>query len=143
MYARQLGCKIKSALAAFGRILLQGQGNDALELLRDVLAHRVQGRRRCVDDLVQQLLQISGSKRPRTAQELVHHRAQRIQIRAVGELQTLHLFGRHVRRTAGDAIDARDVGICDQGDAEVDDAHVAVLRQHDVRGFDVTVDDTA
>ena len=59
------------------------------------------------------------------------------------ELQALHLLGRHVRRRAGDAFDARDFGIGNQRDAEVDDAHVGILREHDVRRLDVAVDHAA
>ena len=76
-------------------------------------------------------------------QHLVHHRAERIQVGAVGDLQRLHLLRRHVRRAAGDAFDARDVRVGDQRDAEVDDAHVVRLREHDVRRLDVAVNDAA
>src|SRR5450759_4207576 len=67
MHAGKLGGKIKAALTALGRILLQRERDDALELLRNVLAQRMQGRRRRVHDLVQKLLQVAGTKRPRAA----------------------------------------------------------------------------
>ena len=100
-------------------------------------------RRRGVHDLVQELLQVAGPEGPRAGQQLVHHRPERVQVRAVGELEALHLLGRHVGGAAGDALDARDVGIGNQRDAEVDDAHVAVLREHDVGGLDVAMDHAA
>src|SRR6187549_2340353 len=59
----------------------------------------------------------------------------------VSELEALHLLGRHVGRAAGDAFDARDLRIRDQRDAEVDDAHVRILREHDVGWLDVAVND--
>ena len=76
-------------------------------------------------------------------EQLVHHGAERIQIGMMRELEALHLLGRHVRRTAGDALDARDLRIGDQRDAEVDDAHVGILREHDVRRLDVAMNDAA
>jgi hypothetical protein len=83
------------------------------------------------------------SERPSAGEQLVHHRAERIQIRAVGELDRLHLLGRHVGRTSCDSLDARDLGVRHQSDAEIDDAHVAVEREHDVARFDVAMDHAA
>ena len=117
--------------------------DDLLELLGHVLALRVDRRRRGVDDLVQQLDEVAGAERPDAGQQLVHHRAERIQVRVMRELEALHLLGRHVRRAAGDAFDARDLRIRDQRDAEVDDAHVGILREHDVRRLDVAMDHAA
>ena len=68
---------------------------------------------------------------------------ERIEVGARVEFEALHLLGRHVGRAAGHALEPRDVGVRDQGDAEVDDAHVAVLRQQDVGRLDVAMDDAA
>ena len=141
--AGELGREIEAALVALVRILQQRHRDDVLELLGDVLAQRMDRRRRRVDDLVQQLLQVAGAERARARQQLVHHGAERIEVRAVGELEALHLLGRHVGRAARDAFDARDVRVRHQRDAEVDDAHVAVVREHDVRRLDVAMDHAA
>ena len=63
------------------------------EILGHILALRVDRRRRGVDDLVQQLDQVAGAERPDAGQQLVHHRAERIQVGVMGEVQALHLFG--------------------------------------------------
>ena len=106
-------------------------------------AQRVNRRRRRIDDLVQQLGEVAGAKRAHAGQQFIHDRAERIQIRAVGQIQALHLLGRHVARRAGDALDARNIRAGHQRDAEVDDAHVAVGREHDVRGLDVAMNHAA
>jgi len=58
VHAGEVGGEVQAALAALGRLLLQRQRHHRLELLRHVLAHRVDRRRRRVHDLVQELLQI-------------------------------------------------------------------------------------
>jgi hypothetical protein len=133
--------EVGAGLLALVGSLEHRRGDDLLEILRHVLALRVDGRRRGIDDLVQQLDQIAGAEGPDAGQQLVHHGAQRIEVRVVRQLQALHLFGRHVRRGTGDAFDARDLRVGDQRDAEVDDAHVGILREHDVRRLDVAMDD--
>ena len=45
--------------------------------------------------------------------------------------------------TTGDALDARDVRVRHQRNTEIDDAHVAILREHDIRRLDVAVNHTA
>src|SRR4029077_695196 len=128
VHAGELGGEVEPALAALVRVFLHRHRHHHLDLLRHLLAQRVDRRGRGIDDLVQQLLQVAGTERPRAGEQLVHHRSERVQVRAVGELQALHLLGRHVGGAAGDALDARDIRVRHQGDAEVDDAHVAVLR---------------
>src|SRR5262249_50669490 len=143
VYPRQFSRKIEPALVALGGVLLEGHRDNRLELFRNFFPKRVNWWRRRVDDLMQQLLQIACTERPRSSEQFVHNRSQRIQVRAVREIQALYLLWGHVRRTAGDALDSRYVGVRHQGNAEVDDAHVAVLREHDVRRLDVAVNYTA
>ena len=76
-------------------------------------------------------------------QQLVHDRAERVDVGVVRQLERLHLLGRHVARAAGDAFDAREVGVVVQRDAEVDQPEVAVRRQHQVARLDVAVDHAA
>ena len=61
----------------------------------------------------------------------------------VSDIGRLHLLGRHVARAARNAFDARHVRILDQRDAEIDDAHVVVEREHDVARLDVAMNDAA
>ena len=131
--------QVEAALLPVGRILLHRRGDHHLEVLGHVAAQRMDRRRRGIDDLVQEFGEAAGAERPRAGQQLVHDGAERIQVRGAGEIQALHLLGRHVAGRTGDALDARDVGVGHQGDAKIDDAHVAVLREHDVRGLDVAV----
>src|SRR5579864_5384141 len=60
--ASELGGELQSALAALLGVLLQRGRHYVLELLRHLLAQGVDRRRRGVDDLVQQLLQIAGAE---------------------------------------------------------------------------------
>ncbi len=92
---------------------------------------------------MQQLGEVAAAKRADTGQQLVQHGAQRIDIGVTGQIQALHLLGRHIARRTGNTLDARDLGIGHQRDAKIDDAHVVVLREHDVRWLDVAVDHAA
>ena len=111
MYARQLCGEVQAALVALGWVFLQRHRHHGLELLGDLFAQRVNRRRCCIHDLMQQLLKVAGAEGPRAGEELVHDGSQRIQIRTVGQIEALHLLRRHVRRATRDAFDARDVGV--------------------------------
>ena len=141
--ARQLGSHRRSAAEALLRVLDHRLGDDFFELLGEVVSVGMYRRRRRVHDLVQQLGQVVGPERPETGEQLVHHGAERIQVGGGRELLGLHLLGRHVARRTGNALDARYLGITDDGNAEVDDPDVIVDRQHHVAGLDVPVNDAA
>ncbi len=143
VHAGELGGQVQAALLAAQRVLLHGGGHHHFQFLGHVIAQGVDRRRRGVDDLVQELGEVAGTERAVAGQQFVHHGAERIQVRGIGQLEALHLLGRHVAGAAGDAFDARDVRVGHQCDAKIDDAHVAVLREHDVRGLDVAVDHAA
>src|SRR5690606_32352206 len=68
---RQRRRELHAALEALRRVLLQRRDDDFLELLGDLVAHRVNRLRRGVDDLVQQLAQRVRTERPKARQELV------------------------------------------------------------------------
>src|SRR5690606_39208663 len=76
--ARQGRRELETALVALRRLLLQSLRDHLLELLGDILAQRMDRRRRRVDDLMQQLAQAVRAERPEPGQELVHHRAERV-----------------------------------------------------------------
>ncbi len=81
-------------------------------------------------------------ERPPPGQHLVEHHAQRPEVRAGVELVTPRLLGRHVgrrphgRARAGNGRRARELG-----QAEVEDLHQTVARDHQVGRLDVPVDD--
>src|SRR4051794_22509144 len=75
MAAGELGGEVDAALVTLVRVLLQGRRYDVLEILGDLLAQRMNRWRRCVHDLMQQLLQVARTKRTRPGQQLVHHGA--------------------------------------------------------------------
>ena len=81
-------------------------------------------------------------KRQAPGDHLVDHHAQRPDVRAAAGRQALGLLGRHV---GGRSQHGR--GLCEPrlfsqlGQAEVHDLDLAFLGQHEVGGFDVTMDD--
>src|SRR5208283_3711574 len=111
VYAGQFGGEVEARFIALRRVLLQRYGRYVFQLLGNLGPQRVNGRWRGEHDLVQELLQIAGPKRPRSGEKLVHYGSQRIQIRAIGQFNRLYLFGGHVRRAAGDSLNARDFRI--------------------------------
>ena len=80
---------------------------------------------------------------PATAEQLECDDRERVPIARCRRLAADRLLGRHVPRSTEDRTDARQRYIAgDPGDPEVGHAHLAVGSQHQVRGLDVTVDDT-
>ena len=77
---REIGADFCSACPASFCIAMR---DDVLELLGNVLAQRVDRRRRRVHDLVQQLGEVAGAERPDAGEQLVHHRAERIEVGVV------------------------------------------------------------
>jgi hypothetical protein len=80
-------------------------------------------------------------------QHLVERHAERPDVGARADVETRRLLGRHVGsgpdRGAGRG-HSRDrlLGFRDHfGQPEIDDPHLSVMRQHDVRGFEVAMDD--
>ena len=116
MHAGQLRGEVETRLVALLRILEQCHRGHILEFLGDFRAQGVDRRRRGKHYLVQQLLQVAGAERPGSGQEFVHHGAQGVQVRAIGEFDRLDLLGGHVRRAARDALDARDFRVRHQCD---------------------------
>ncbi len=143
VHARQLRGEFRARAIAIRGLLLQRPVHDCLEFSRYLRAHLAQRLGHGLHDLPQQLAERAGPERPLPAQHLVHDGAERIEVGARVELEALHLLGRHVGGASGDALEPRDVRVRDERDAEVDDAHVAVLRQQDVGRLDVAVHDAA
>ena len=139
VHAGQVGRELGAVAIALLGLLLERAHDDGLELLRELGPYVAQGLWRRLHHLAQQLAERAGAERSLAAQHLVHHRAERIEVGARVERVALHLLGRHVGRAAGHALEARDLGIGDQRDAEIDDAHVAILGEQDVRRLDVAV----
>ena len=130
--------RARTALGVLGQ-QLEGQ---ALGLLR----HRAalgERRRLLVADGLEQGQVVAATERRPAGQHLVEDATQRPEVAALVDLHAAGLLGRHV----GDGADcrarigepARRAG--QLGEAEVEDLHLAVLGQHEVRRLDVAMDD--
>jgi hypothetical protein len=77
-------------------------------------------------------------------EHLVQDDGEREHVAATVHRLVLHLLGRHVRRLALHRAELGDgrLSVLDEGDAEIDDLHVAVEPEHQVVGADVAVDET-
>ena len=80
-------------------------------------------------------------ERAEAGEEFVHDGAKRVQVGSRRQLLGLDLFRRHVARAAGNTLDTGYVGVRHERDAEIDDAHVVVERQHDVARLDVAMNE--
>ena len=100
------------------------------------------GRRRVVQVHAGDLGHVGAVERGQPGQHLVHHDAQRVDVRAGVDRLAADLLGRHVSGAADDRPGARDPGpVGAGGDAEVGDLGVTVAVDEDVLRFDVAVDD--
>jgi hypothetical protein len=86
-----------------------------------------------------QLGQRGGFEGALAREQLVEDEAERINVRARRQRPALQLLGRHVGGRAGQGVRAAHVP-GQSGDAEVGDAHVAALVEHDVGGLQVAVE---
>ena len=141
--ARENSGEFLAVLVAFLRVLLQTLGHDLLKNFGHVVTQRVDRRRRRIHDLVQQLRKIVGAKRTLAGKQFVHDRAERIEVGTMRDFRRLHLLRGHVAWRAGNAAYLRVIGVCVDRDTKVDDAHVRVVREHDVAGLDVPMHDAA
>ena len=95
---RQFGRHRSATRQTFFRVFLHRRRNGVLECRGEVIAIGVYRRRRCVNNLMQQLGKIVSAERTKSGQQFVHDRTERIQVRFRRELFGLHLFRRHVTR---------------------------------------------
>jgi len=87
-----------------------------------------------------QLLEARCVERALAREQLVEHEAERIDVAARGDLDSLELLGRHVVRRAGADLGAGDIR-GQRGEAEIRDAHLPRAVDHDVRRLEVAVQD--
>ena len=140
-------CKIVRGVEAIVGPLLEAAADDA----RDGRRHaRRQLRGVVLEDRGQRFRHRVALERPGTGQHLVHHDAEREDVRARVHRIGPHLFRRHVAGRAHD--DARaDIhraglglhGAHELRDAEVQDFRAAVAREEQVLGLQVAMDDAA
>jgi len=105
----ELGSEVQPGAVTSLGLLHQGTGAGLLDFLGHARLQRVDRRGGGIHDLVQELREVRGLEGPGPGQQFIHHRTQGVEVGAVGEIQALHLLGRHVGRTARDAFDARHV----------------------------------
>jgi hypothetical protein len=95
-----------------------------------------------IEDVVDDCGVVLTEERLRARDHLVEHHPERPQIDALIRDAPAHLFGRHVADGAKCRAGARRPRVVDEfGDPEIDDLHHAVMCEHDVRRFDIAVDD--
>ena len=164
-HAAQLAGEVECRGVALGRVLGQAPLDDPPRRGREAGGPGRQGVRLVLDDRGQRLDGALPLERRPPAHHLVEHRAEGELVGAMVHWPTARLLGRHVPdrahddpgggvggalhvgpgRHLRDVLAGRpipDAPVAAQlGEAEVEDLHVAVARQHDVLGLEVAGDD--
>lgn len=111
-----------------------------------------------MDDRVHQIENRIASKRRSSSEQEAEYRSQRPEVGAVIEGKALYLLGRHVLRCADERVGSRDVARANRRclrftgrrearlnelrEPKVEDLHDPAARAHQVRRFQIPVDDT-
>ena len=142
---QELALEALRALGARSRLLLQAF-RDGLDQRVRHLGHEAFDRAGLfADDLARDVIQVVAPERLPAGQQFVRHRADREDVAAGVHRLAGDLLGRHVLGGAHDHAGHRHArGFVAVGDAEVEEAKgAAVLRNQQVGGLDVAMDDAA
>lgn len=152
----QVRANFRRVLVAELAILHQTLADDVLEFRRHLGIELHSGRRRAIQNRVEDQSRAVTVKGHRPGCHLVQHNAEREQIGAGVEVLRPHLLGRHVRHRSertpwtGQISDRRQgrrgvlsaAARTNLGEPEVEDLGVTARRHEDVGWFDVAVDDS-
>src|SRR5215831_5877852 len=94
-----------------------------------------------MNDLEQRGTGVLAFKRKSVGQHLVQQYTGRKDVGSQINVSTMDLLGRHVLDTSHQLAGARHVVRSDAGNSEIDELDGFVFQQHDIAGFDVSVND--
>ncbi len=139
----QVGAHLRGRLIPVVGVLGQRLEHDGVKLGGDALVTLRRGYRIFADVLICHCDGRITNERWLAGEHFVQHAAQRVHVGAGVDLLTARLFGGEILRGADHGRGLGDVaGIGERArDAEVHHLHRAGVADHDVRGFDVAVDD--